>query len=46
VYAVAVFQQASGTDSRNAPAVASINGLSPSSNNHQFTARFAIRHKF
>lgn len=46
VYFVGVFQQASGTDSRNAPAVAAINGLTPSSNNRQLTARVGIRHKF
>ncbi|MGF6598969.1 putative porin [Paraburkholderia sp. GAS448] len=46
VYMVGVFQQASGTDSTGNSAVASINNLTASSNNRQFTARVGIRHKF
>jgi predicted porin len=46
VYMIGVFQQASGTDSTGNSAVASINNLTASSNNRQFTARVGIRHKF
>ncbi|MFX1673374.1 porin [Paraburkholderia sp. A2WS-5] len=46
VYVVGVYQHATGTDSTGHNAVASINGLTPSSNNNQLTARIGIRHKF
>jgi len=46
VYLIGVFQQASGTDSTGGQAHASINGLTASANNRQFTARVGIRHKF
>lgn len=46
VYLIGVYQHASGTDSLGNPAVASINGLTPSSNDNVFTARIGIRHKF
>lgn len=46
VYFLSVYQTASGTDSTGAPAVAAINGLTPSTNSHQLTARIGIRHKF
>ena len=46
VYAVLVYQHASGTDSFGQPAVASITGQTPSSNNHQAAVRLAIAHRF
>ena len=47
VYAIGVYQKASGTDSRNRDAVASINNQSsPSSNDHQAVIRVGLRHKF
>ena len=46
VYLIGVYQHASGTDSLGQSAVASINGLTPSSTNNVFTARVGIRHKF
>lgn len=47
LYAVGIYQKASGTDSRNRAAVASINNQSsPSSNDHQALVRIGIRHKF
>ncbi|RQR51611.1 porin [Burkholderia sp. Bp9140] len=46
VYFIGVFQKASGTDSTNKPAVASINGLTASSSSHQAALRIGIRHKF
>jgi predicted porin len=47
VYFIGVFQKASGTDSRNREAVASINNQSsPSSNDHQAVIRVGLRHKF
>jgi len=46
VYVIGVYQHASGTDSTGQQAVAAINGLTPSSNDNQFTARIGIRHKF
>ncbi|SAK45905.1 outer membrane porin OpcP [Caballeronia hypogeia] len=47
VYAIGVYQKASGTDSRNREAVASINNQSsPSSNDHQALIRVGLRHKF
>jgi predicted porin len=42
-----IYQKASGTDSRNLPAVASINNQSsPSSNDHQAIFRVGLRHRF
>ncbi|MDR5855478.1 porin [Caballeronia sp. LZ062] len=46
VYVDGVYQHASGTDSTKAAAVASINGLSPSSTSNQVAALVGIRHKF
>jgi len=46
VYVTGVYQHASGTNSFDIPAVASINGLTPSGNDNVFTARVGIRHKF
>ncbi|WP_321811905.1 MULTISPECIES: porin [unclassified Burkholderia] len=45
-YLIGVFQKASGIDSTDRPAVASINGLTASSSNHQTALRIGIRHKF
>jgi predicted porin len=45
-YVAGVYQHASGTDSTNQNAVASINGLTPSSTSNQVTAIVGIRHKF
>lgn len=46
VYAVAVFQQAAGTNSTGHAAVAAINGATPSSNDKQVVATVGIRHRF
>ncbi|WP_244112990.1 porin [Burkholderia gladioli] len=46
VYAVALYQKASGVDSRDAPAVAAVNNLTPSSTNHAAVLRLGLRHKF
>jgi predicted porin len=46
LYFIGVFQKASGTDSTNKAAVASINGLTASSNDRQVALRLGIRHKF
>ncbi|CAG9274703.1 porin [Paraburkholderia unamae] len=46
LYATATFQKASGTDSTGKSAVASINGVTPSSTDRQVMVRLAIRHKF
>jgi predicted porin len=46
VYALGVYQKASGTDSTGRSAVAAINELTPSTTDHQVGIRFAIRHKF
>ncbi|MDR5814544.1 MULTISPECIES: porin [unclassified Caballeronia] len=46
VYLDGVYQHASGTDSTGRSAVASINGLSPSSTTNQVAAIVGIRHKF
>jgi predicted porin len=47
VYLIGIYQKASGTDSRNRAAVASINNQSsPSSNDHQAMVRIGFRHKF
>ena len=46
LYFGAGWQRASGTSSLGTPAVADIDNLGDSSNNHQFIVRAAIRHKF
>lgn len=46
VYISGVFQEASGKDSRNVSAVASIAGLTPSTSSHQAALRIGLRHKF
>ncbi|SOE99628.1 porin [Burkholderia sp. OK233] len=46
VYAVGVYQKASGVDSRDLSAVASINNLRPSSGDRAAVVRLGIRHKF
>lgn len=46
VYTFLVYQHASGTDSFNQPAVASLALVSPSSNNHQLGVRVGLRHRF
>lgn len=46
IYAVAVLQRASGTDSLGQSAVASITGFNPSSTNKQLGFRVALLHKF
>ncbi|RKF33372.1 porin [Paraburkholderia fungorum] len=46
VYAIVVYQHASGTDSLNQPAVASITGQTASANNHEVLVRLGLRHKF
>ncbi|MEM5330537.1 porin [Paraburkholderia sp. JHI2823] len=46
VYLVGVYQHATGTNSNDRAAVASINNLTASTSNNVFTARVAIRHKF
>lgn len=46
VYAIGVYQHASGTNSTGGPAVAAINGLTQSATPNQVTARIGIRHKF
>lgn len=46
LYAIGIFQKASGTSSTGSAAVASINGVTPSSSDRQAVFRVAIRHKF
>jgi predicted porin len=46
VYVMGVYQHASGTDSRNRPAVAAINGLTASTSDAQTSVHFGLRHKF
>ncbi|MBN3754798.1 porin [Paraburkholderia sp. Tr-20389] len=46
VYSVAVYEHASGTDSLNQPAVATITGMTPSATSNQVAVRVGIRHKF
>jgi predicted porin len=46
VYAGASWQRATGTSSLGTPAVADIDNLGDSSNNHQVLIRLGIRHKF
>ncbi|WP_109479365.1 porin [Paraburkholderia sp. C35] len=46
VYLIGIYQKASGTDSTGAPAVASINNLTPSTSDRQSTVRIGLRHKF
>lgn len=46
VYAIGIFQQASGRDSLNQPAVASVTGVSPSATDRQTVVRLGILHRF
>jgi len=46
VYLLGVYQHASGTDSRNQPAVAAINLLTPSTSSNQTFVRVGLRTKF
>ncbi|AQH01428.1 porin [Burkholderia sp. KK1] len=46
VYVIGIYQKASGVDSTGAPAVASINNLTPSTSDRQSTVRVGLRHKF
>jgi predicted porin len=46
LYVIAVYQKASGVDSRDVTAVAAVNLLTPSSNNHAAVVRVGMRHKF
>ena len=46
VYIVGVFQKASGTDSRDLPAVAVINNVSASNSDAQAVVRIGMRHRF
>ncbi|WP_343654329.1 porin [Paraburkholderia caribensis] len=46
LYAMCVYQHASGRDSLGQAAVATINGFSPSARDKQIAMRVAVRHKF
>jgi predicted porin len=46
LYMVAAWQRAAGVDSLNQPAVASINGMTPSASNQQVVDTFGIAHRF
>ena len=46
VYFVGIYQKASGMDSTGSAAVAAINGVTPSNDNHQVVLRVGMRHKF
>jgi predicted porin len=46
VYVMGVYQHASGTDSRNRPAVAAINSLTASTSDAQTSVHIGLRHKF
>ncbi|WP_321797578.1 porin [Caballeronia sp. J97] len=46
VYVEGTYQRASGTSSTGAAAVADIGNIGDSTNNHQFAARIALRHRF
>jgi predicted porin len=46
LYAIGIYQQASGKDSLNQPAVASVTGVSPSSTDRQTVVRLGILHRF
>lgn len=46
LYAIAIYQKASGTDSLGQSAVASITQLTPSANDHQALVRLGILHTF
>ncbi|WP_345816883.1 porin (plasmid) [Paraburkholderia sp. PREW-6R] len=46
VYAIGIYQQASGRDSLNQPAVASVTNVSPSSTDRQTVVRLGILHRF
>lgn len=46
VYMVAAYQRASGVDSLGQPAVASINGMTPSASRQQFVNAIGVAHRF
>ncbi|WP_408404167.1 porin [Paraburkholderia aspalathi] len=46
LYIIGLYQKASGVDSRDVTAVAAVNLLTPSSNDHMAVVRLGIRHKF
>ncbi|MBN3724536.1 porin [Burkholderia sp. Ac-20379] len=46
VYSLLVYEHASGTDSLNQPAVATITGMTPSATSSQVAVRIGVRHKF
>jgi predicted porin len=46
LYLIGIYQKASGTDSRDRPAIAAISGLTASSNDHQGVVLAGVRHKF
>ncbi|WP_244119503.1 porin [Burkholderia gladioli] len=46
LYVIAIYQKATGKDSLNQPAVASITGVSPSATDHQTVVRLGILHRF
>jgi predicted porin len=46
LYAFGIYQNAHGTDSTGAPAVAAITAATPSNNNHQIVATFGMTHQF
>jgi predicted porin len=46
LYAIGVYQHASGTDSLDQPAVANITGQTASANNHQLAVRLGFKHLF
>ncbi|NPT59291.1 porin [Paraburkholderia elongata] len=46
VYMVAAYQRAAGVDSLGQPAVASINGMTPSASKQQFVDSIGIAHRF
>ncbi|MGF6899837.1 porin [Paraburkholderia sp. GAS348] len=46
VYAAVVYQAVNGRDSTGTPAVANVNGVSPSTNQHQTVGRVGIRTRF
>ncbi|WP_321871577.1 porin [Paraburkholderia tropica] len=46
VYSLLVYEHASGTDSLNQPAVATITGMTPSATSNQVAVRLGMRHKF
>ncbi|WP_321865863.1 porin [Paraburkholderia tropica] len=46
VYSLVVYEHASGTDSLNQSAVATITGMTPSATSSQVAVRLGVRHKF